>query len=40
MMLMHMRSCCDYPVVDYGRLWPCLHAFCLGCVSDFDSCKL
>ncbi len=34
------RSCCDYPVVDYGRLWPCLHAFCMGCVSDFESCKL
>jgi hypothetical protein len=34
------HSSCDYPVIDYGRLWPCLHAFCMGCVSDMDSCRL
>jgi hypothetical protein len=36
----HMCIQCDFPVAVYGRIWPCLHAFCLCCASDMAKCSL
>ena len=34
----HCCSCCECPIVIYGRLTPCLHAFCLQCASGMEAC--
>ena len=34
----HFCICCSFPVAIFGRLYPCLHAYCLACASDMDSC--
>ncbi|KAK9816664.1 hypothetical protein WJX72_003463 [[Myrmecia] bisecta] len=36
----HMCICCEYPIAVYGRVWPCLHAYCLSCTSDMKQCYL
>ena len=37
---MHVCINCDYPIAIYGRIWPCLHAFCLSCASEMAKCSL
>lgn len=37
---MHMCINCDFPIAIYGRIWPCLHAFCLSCASEMAKCSL
>ena len=36
----HVCIHCDYPIAIYGRIWPCLHAFCLSCASEMAKCSL
>ena len=36
----HFCVACSFPIAVYGRLQPCLHAFCLSCASDMDGCFL
>ncbi|CAL8467888.1 g7426 [Coccomyxa elongata] len=36
----HFCILCDYPVAVYGRVWPCLHTYCLSCASSLPSCSL
>jgi len=36
----HFCVSCSLPIAVYGRLQPCLHAFCLSCASDMDGCFL
>lgn len=37
---MHVCINCEYPIAIYGRIWPCLHAFCLSCASEMAKCSL
>ncbi|KAG1668311.1 hypothetical protein FOA52_011208 [Chlamydomonas sp. UWO 241] len=34
----HFCICCSFPILVYGRLYPCLHAFCLACATDMSGC--
>jgi hypothetical protein len=34
----HFCICCQTPIAIYGRLLPCLHAFCLTCATDMPKC--
>eukprot|EP00955_Chlamydomonas_euryale_P027434 289255-Chlamydomonas_euryale.AAC.10 len=34
----HFCVCCSLPILVYGRLYPCLHAFCLTCATDMTGC--
>lgn len=34
----HFCCACSMPAATFGRLYPCLHAFCLTCASDMDGC--
>jgi hypothetical protein len=34
----HFCICCQAPIAIYGRLLPCLHAFCLTCATDMPKC--
>jgi hypothetical protein len=34
----HFCITCACPVAVYGRLYPCLHAYCLACASDMAAC--
>lgn len=36
----HFCVSCSFPIAVYGRLYPCLHAFCLACASDMEECFL
>ncbi len=36
----HFCILCEYPVAVYGRVWPCLHTYCLSCASNLPSCSL
>ena len=36
----HFCSRCDFPIVIYGRLSPCEHAFCLDCAKSDSMCYL
>jgi hypothetical protein len=36
----HACVVCDFPIAAYGRLMPCLHAFCLQCASTLPVCYL
>ncbi len=36
----HFCILCEYPVAVYGRVWPCLHSYCLSCASSLPSCSL
>lgn len=34
----HFCVSCQFPVAVYGRLYPCLHTYCLGCATDMSTC--
>ena len=34
----HFCCACSMPAAIFGRLYPCLHAFCLTCASDMEGC--
>lgn len=34
----HFCISCSFPVAVFGRIYPCLHAYCLACASDMSSC--
>jgi hypothetical protein len=36
----HLCISCNFPVAVFGRLYPCLHAYCLACASDMATCFL
>ena len=36
----HFCIVCDFPVGTYGRVWPCLHTFCLSCAAQMPKCAL
>ena len=36
----HICILCEHPVATYGRLWPCLHTYCLTCAAGLDKCSL
>ncbi len=35
---MHFCISCEFPIAVYGRVWPCLHVFCLSCAADMAKC--
>lgn len=36
----HFCITCSFPVAVFGRLYPCLHAFCIACASDMADCYM
>ncbi len=34
----HFCITCAFPVAVFGRLYPCLHAYCLTCATDMQTC--
>ena len=36
----HSCVVCDFPIAVYGRLTPCLHAFCAECATTLPVCYL
>ena len=34
----HFCVSCSFPIATYGRLYPCLHAYCLSCATDMEKC--
>jgi len=36
----HMCASCNHPIAVYGRIAPCLHAFCLACSTCMSECFL
>ncbi len=36
----HICVLCEHPAATYGRLWPCLHTYCLTCAAGLDQCSL
>jgi hypothetical protein len=36
----HFCSSCVFPIAQYGRLLPCMHAFCLSCATDMVTCYM
>eukprot|EP00803_Ostreobium_quekettii_P006320 evm.model.scf_164.6 EVM.evm.TU.scf_164.6 scf_164:81516-84759(-) len=37
---LHFCVSCGFPIATYGRLSPCLHAFCLTCATDMERCYI
>jgi hypothetical protein len=36
----HFCITCSFPVAVFGRLYPCLHAFCIACASEMSDCYM
>lgn len=36
----HFCITCSFPVATYGRLYPCLHTYCLVCATDMERCHM
>jgi hypothetical protein len=34
----HFCITCSFPIATYGRLYPCLHTYCLVCATDMERC--
>lgn len=36
----HFCISCSFPVSTFGRLYPCLHTYCLVCATDMTACHV
>jgi hypothetical protein len=36
----HFCISCSFPIATYGRLYPCLHTYCLVCATDMERCNM